>query len=63
MRDIADLDRYPLDRPGSPDWQDLVEKCRADLDSGRLNFKPDSLPDAAWGHGAALYDPLEVILK
>lgn len=31
MQDIIDLDRYPLDRPGSSDWQALVERCRADL--------------------------------
>lgn len=36
---------------------------RAELASGRVRFKPDSLPDAAWGTSAALYDPLEVILK
>ena len=36
---------------------------RVELASGRVRFKPDSLPDAAWGAGAALYDPLEVILK
>jgi ADP-ribose pyrophosphatase YjhB (NUDIX family) len=34
---------------------------RAEL--ATIHFKPDSLPLAAWGHGAALYDPLEVILK
>ncbi len=31
MRDILDLDRYPLDRPGSQAWHDLVARCRADL--------------------------------
>jgi len=31
MRDILDLDRYPLDRPDSADWQALVDQCRADL--------------------------------
>ena len=31
MRDILDLDRYPLDRPGSPPWLDLVARCQADL--------------------------------
>ncbi|MES2913893.1 MAG: NUDIX domain-containing protein [Pseudomonadota bacterium] len=36
---------------------------RADLASGQVRFKPDSLPDAAWGTAQALYDPLEVILK
>lgn len=29
MRDILDLDRYPLDKPGSPEWAALVEECRA----------------------------------
>ncbi|NHB76526.1 NUDIX domain-containing protein [Rhodobacter calidifons] len=34
---------------------------RSDL--ATVRFKPDSLLKAAWGTGAALYDPLEVILK
>lgn len=34
---------------------------RAELASGRLRFKPDRLPDAAWGD-ACFYDPLEVIV-
>lgn len=36
---------------------------RTELAAGHIRFKPDSLPDAAWGTAAALYDPLEVILK
>ena len=36
---------------------------RVELASGKHRFKPDSLPDAAWGTGEAQYDPLEVILK
>ena len=36
---------------------------RAELAAGHVRFKPDSLADAAWGPEAALYDPLEVILK
>jgi 8-oxo-dGTP diphosphatase len=32
-------------------------------DMAAIRFKPDSLPNAAWGAGSALYDPLEVILK
>ena len=31
IHDIIDLDRYPLDRPGTPEWQALVDKARADL--------------------------------
>jgi 8-oxo-dGTP pyrophosphatase MutT (NUDIX family) len=33
---------------------------RAEL--ATIRFKPDSLPDAAWG-GGILYDPLEVIVR
>ncbi len=36
---------------------------RTELAAGHVRFKPDSLPDAAWGEATALYDPLEVILK
>ncbi len=40
MRDILDLDRFPLDRPGSPEWHALVERCRADLASaGMFNLE------------------------
>jgi hypothetical protein len=28
---ILDLGRYPLNRPGTPEWSSLVERCRADL--------------------------------
>lgn len=31
MRDILDLDRFPLDKPGTPEWEALVARCRADL--------------------------------
>jgi ADP-ribose pyrophosphatase YjhB (NUDIX family) len=36
---------------------------RTELAAGHVRFKPDSLTEAAWGTEAALYDPLEVILK
>jgi hypothetical protein len=40
MRDILDLDCYPLDKPGSPQWQVLVHRCRADLASdGMFNLE------------------------
>lgn len=29
----------------------------------QIRFKPDSLPDAAWGQGDSLYDPLELIVR
>lgn len=31
MRDIIDLNRYPLDQPDSETWQSLVHRCQADL--------------------------------
>lgn len=35
---------------------------RDELQEGRVRFKPDSLPRAAWGTGLT-YDPLEVIVR
>lgn len=51
MRHILDLDRYPLDRPGSPEWVALVEQCRAELGrDGMYNLpglvKPEALAQA-----------------
>lgn len=50
------------------DWRDpegvVTERrffARADLDLGRIRFKPDSLAAAAWGE-ACLYDPLELLV-
>jgi alkylated DNA repair dioxygenase AlkB len=31
MRDILDLDRYPLDQPGTSEWNKLVDRCKSDL--------------------------------
>jgi hypothetical protein len=40
MRDILDLDRYPLDKPGSTQWIALIEKCQADLErDGMFNLE------------------------
>jgi hypothetical protein len=40
MRDVLDLDRYPLDREGSSDWQDLVDRSIAELESsGMFNLE------------------------
>ena len=40
MHDILDLARYPLDKPGSPAWADLVNRCRDDLASnGMFNLE------------------------
>lgn len=34
---------------------------RSEMDA--IRYKPDSLPQAAWGTASALYDPLEPILR
>ncbi|MGI9369797.1 MAG: 2OG-Fe(II) oxygenase, partial [Ruegeria sp.] len=40
MRDILDLDRFPLDRPDSAEWQALVRQCQTDLDNdGMFNLQ------------------------
>jgi hypothetical protein len=36
MRNILDLDRYPLDRPDSPEWRALVARCQGDLERGGM---------------------------
>ena len=36
--------------------------ARADLELGRIRFKPDSLAQAAWGEGLS-YDPLERLVR
>ncbi len=40
MRDCLDLDRFPLDRPGSNEWNALVARCRHDLaQNGMFNLE------------------------
>ena len=51
MKDILDLGRYPLDKPGTPAWTALVEKCRTELaKEGMFNLegliKPEALTRA-----------------
>jgi 8-oxo-dGTP diphosphatase len=51
----------------SPIWQDPDQVVTQRLYASRetlatLRFKPDSLPQAAWGSSGVIYDPLEVIV-
>jgi hypothetical protein len=47
MQHILDLDRYPLDKPGTPKWQALVDRCKADLARhGMFNLDNLMLPEA-----------------
>lgn len=48
MHNLIDLARYPLDRPDSPEWTELVVECRRKLaDDGLFNlpgfFRPSAL--------------------
>ncbi len=48
MRDILDLDAFPVDRPSDPAYAELVETCRADLArDGMFNLRGFLRPDAA----------------
>lgn len=47
MKDILDLERYPLDKVGSPAWVALVEQCKADLaKDGMFNLEGLVRPEA-----------------
>jgi len=47
MRNILDLDRYPLDRPGSKSWISLVDHCRIDLaEKGMFDLEGFVRPEA-----------------
>lgn len=52
MRDFLDLERFPLDRPGSAEWQALVDRCRADLVRDGM-FNLDELMDPGVARSAA----------
>ncbi|MGU7781993.1 HalD/BesD family halogenase [Burkholderia sp. PU8-34] len=46
MKNILDLDRYPLDREGSSEWNALVEKAAADLGrDGMFNLEDFVRPE------------------
>jgi hypothetical protein len=47
MHDILNLERYPLHKPGSPEWNDLVHRCKADLArDGMYNLDDLMRPEA-----------------
>lgn len=55
MHEILDLARFPLDRPGSDEWQALVARCRAGLAAdGMFNLDGLMHPQIALGAAAAL---------
>ncbi|WP_164660015.1 2OG-Fe(II) oxygenase [Tropicibacter sp. Alg240-R139] len=60
MRDILDLDRFPLDRPHNADWQALVDRCKADLEmEGMFNLDGLMRPAIAAQAVKAMSTPFE----
>lgn len=57
MRDILDLDRYPLDRTESPGWDALVARCRDDLARDGMFSLPDLMDPAVAGAAARALAP------
>ncbi len=47
MQDILDLERFPLDKPGTPEWNALVARCKFDLKKdGMFNLEGLMKPEA-----------------
>ena len=60
MRDILDLDTFPLDRPRSHDWRALVDRCREDLAAeGMFNLHGFMTPHSAASAAAELMPRFE----
>lgn len=58
MKDVIDLDRYPIDQPGSPAYRDLVSACQRNMaDHGMFNLDGFVRP-AAIARAAAEVQPL-----
>ncbi|MFN0114476.1 MAG: 2OG-Fe(II) oxygenase [Paracoccaceae bacterium] len=57
IHDVIDLDRYPLDKPGSPAWTALVAKARADLSAEGMYDLPGFLRPAALSGAVAELAP------
>ena len=62
MRHILDLDRYPLDKPGTAAWEELVARCRADLlHEGMYNLDDFVRPSALQGALAEVRPVIEAL--
>lgn len=53
IADIVDIERYPLDEPGSPRWQAMVDQVRASLSDDGLITLPGFLTPPALAQAAA----------
>lgn len=60
MRDLVDLDRYPLDRPDSETFLSLVEDCRVQLGMNGLFNLPGFVHDEAIATSVEAIKPILV---
>lgn len=58
MRNHIDLDRYPLDRPDSAEWQALVDDCRDELTLNGLFNLPGFVRADALAKAVAELEPV-----
>lgn len=58
MREILDLDLYPLDNPDAPQWRALVAQCQADLVRDGLFNLPAFLHPEATAKAVAEVTPI-----
>ena len=57
VRDVVDLDRYPIDRPDSADYLQLVDRCRSDLAGRGMYELPNFLDPDVVAETAAVLVP------
>ncbi|MCG7519883.1 2OG-Fe(II) oxygenase [Ruegeria sp. Ofav3-42] len=58
MRDVINLDLYPLDQPGSVAWQELIEHCKLELTENGLFNLPGFIRDRAIQSAVAELKPV-----
>jgi len=60
MEKIIDLERFPIDRPHSPEYTDLVERCQDELDAnGMFNLEGFLHPGIAQSCADSLSGPMK----
>lgn len=58
MREVINLDLYPLDQQGSAAWQELIERCRLELSANGLFNLPGFIRDNAIQSAVAELKPV-----
>lgn len=58
MRQLLDLDRYPIDRPDAPETRQLIERCQAELAANGMFILPGLVRASVIGRCAAELEPL-----